>query len=206
VPWTGQGHGNAGGTAGEGLDECPCARTADVEVEDTQTATSAIGDPTADNDVEVLDLGELAQLDVVPETGDGEGGKTDVKELEDLVETVTERAPGLDTQTNEGDSSLKTTTLVRKGRKFCRLTYNETPHQERGLGRDHSLQRGEGEAALGHVSNGVSQGLEGDDATEPSVDQVVSVKRDAQQRNERVVPASEDEEGDLQDSISEHSM
>lgn len=75
------------------------------------------------------------------------------------------------------------------------MTYNESPEQEATL--QHALERCLPlTAGLGKVSQGVGDGLEDDDASEPSVDQVVGVKGDAQKRDQRVVSTSEEEERD----------
>jgi hypothetical protein len=43
----------------------------------------------------------------------------------------------------------------------------------------------------------MSNSLKDDNATKPTMDQVVSIKGDVQERDERVVSASQQEQGDL---------
>lgn len=47
------------------------------------------------------------------------------------------------------------------------------------------------------MGEGVDKGLKDDDAAEPAMDQVVSIKRNAQKGNERIVSPSEKEKRDL---------
>lgn len=47
------------------------------------------------------------------------------------------------------------------------------------------------------MGEGVDKGLKDDDAAEPAMDQVVSIKRNAQKGDERIVSPSEEEKRDL---------
>jgi hypothetical protein len=75
-----------------------------------------------------------------------------------------------------------------KGRLF---TYNKAGQNEVARGRC------EYPPILAIVGDGMSNSFKDDNATKPTMDQVVSVKGDVQERDERVVSASQQEQGDL---------
>lgn len=88
----------------------------------------------------------------------------------------------------QGYRDVEQSKFKGKGRLF---TYNKA-------GQDEAARGGcEYPPILAIVGDGMSNSLKDDNATKPTMDQVVSVKRDVQERDERVVSASQQEQGDL---------
>lgn len=75
------------------------------------------------------------------------------------------------------------------------VTDNEAPEKERH--RECALEGRCSPVILLIMGERVDKGLEDDDAAKPAVDQVVSIKRNAQEGNERVVSSSEKEKRNL---------
>ncbi|CAG1962068.1 unnamed protein product [Fusarium graminearum] len=65
------------------------------------------------------------------------------------------------------------------------LTYNETRQDKV------ACRRSENPAILAVVRNGMGKCLEDNNATKPSVEEVVCVKGDVQQRDQRIVSSSQ---------------
>lgn len=106
IPWAGKSHGDTAGVSGKGLNGAGLTRASDALTKDAEETPSAVDAPDSHDGVEVLELAEVEEMKVEPDTDDGKSCEGDVQELESLVECVPDGAPGLNAQGNEGTSCL----------------------------------------------------------------------------------------------------
>jgi len=113
---------------------------------------------------------------VIVQSHNGGGGSEDVESLEDLVKGMAKRTGGLDAEEDKGACGNK-------------------------AGKDKVARgRGEDPTVLTIVGKGMSESLKNDNTAKPTVDQVVGVKGDLQEGDERVVSSSQKAERDHVDS------
>lgn len=105
-PRAGQRHGHAAGLARQSLDEGVAVGTGLV-VCDAQDADGAVECPHGDDGVQVLELGKVLKVQVVPHADDREDGDRNVEELERLVPGVSNGADGMDAEEDECASRLR---------------------------------------------------------------------------------------------------
>lgn len=178
VPWASQSHGQSDGISREGFDNGSGARTSNVGANDTPNTIGAVETPESDHGINVAEpleqTGGCGQ--VIVQSHNGGGGSEDVESLEDLIKGMAKRTGGLDAEEDKGACGNK-------------------------AGKDKvARRRGEDPTVLAIVGKGMSESLKNDNTAKPTVDQVVGVKGDVQEGDERVVSSSQKEERDHVDS------
>lgn len=114
------------------------------------------------------------EVEVNPQAVYRKNGQGDVDDLECFVKGMSKGAVGLNADANKSASSGKTPSNQTRGHD--------------------GLERCCCKVGLGKVSESMDEGLENGNTAKPSVDQIVSVKGDSQERNKRVVSSSQKEE------------
>lgn len=202
-PRSSQCHCHATSVTRQGLNDSPGTGSADVEVEQAKASTYSIGNPNGDDGIQIPHLGAVAEhLQMDPEANNGEDCQSDVKELESLVESVSQGTPCLETKQAEGASRLRTPLLATATFDLGddgEFAYDETP-EKRSVGK-RPLDTWQ-PATPGPVGDGVNDSLKSYNPAKPSMNQVIRVKRNAQQGYQRIVPPSQKEQGHLKITVS----
>lgn len=172
------GGGDADGVAGEGLDKSLGAASAQIAVGEADHTSGAVKGPEGDDGEQVVELRQAFNLQMVPGANQSDGSADDVEDLEGLVPGVSQDAARLNEEEDKGDST------------------DETVQQE---GHRDSLLEDSGKAFLSGTSNpvgqGVSDGLEHHNTSNPSVKEVEGVERHVQPLDQRVVASSHEPQG-----------
>lgn len=201
IPRAGHADSHAAGTARESLNESLGPTGSDVAISDTKETGSSVKDPQGTNGVEILELWELLEVEVVPETKNRQDGEGDMGNLEGLIVGVSENAGCLNAKGNHGTGRLQN--FVSHVPRYIRskITYNESPHQK--LDGDGSVESS-APAILGSIANQpghcVGNRLQHDNTPKPAVKKIEGVERDAEKIDERVVAASHEEQRDHVDN------
>lgn len=173
------GGGDADSIAGERLDKSLGATSAQVAVRKADHTGRTIKAPESDDSVQVVELGVTLDREMEPGTNKRHSSSNDVEDLEGLVPCVSQDAARLDEEESEGAGT------------------DEAVQQER---RRKGLLENSCEALLGGAANPVAQGmrdgLEYNNASNPTVKQVEGVERHGQPLDQRVVASSHEPQGD----------
>lgn len=177
-PGSCHGGGDADGVAGESFNESLGAASSHVAVGEADHTSGTVKAPKGDNSVQVVELRQALDLEMVPGADKSHGSTDDVEDLEGLVPGVSQDAACLDEDEDEGNGA------------------DETVHQERN--RD-CLLEDSGKALLSGTTNpvgqGVGDGLEHNNTSNPTVKEVEGVEGHAQPLDQRIVASGHKPQG-----------
>ena len=75
-------------------------------IEDAKQSCASVSSPERNSDFEVLELWEVLELEVIPESNDAQDGQNNMKQLKDFIKCMPKWARCLNADGNEGTSSL----------------------------------------------------------------------------------------------------
>lgn len=167
----------AAGFAGEGFDDDSghAVAAGDVEIDQSCESRASFKRPHADHELEPGFLGQVVEVDVEIDAQDGHQGEELVEMQKGFVKGMSDRRRGVQEKENHEQGA------------------DEPPEEEWiGLHIGPSLVPSCSIDGVDRPCDGVSDGLQHHDSTQPAVDEVVCVEADVQQWNERIIPSRQE--------------
>jgi hypothetical protein len=102
---TGQGHRDSNCISRKGLDGSACSASK-VKPYQAESSGRSICGPETDGHIDVSHLIKVAELNVLEEANEGKYCESDMKDLENLIKSMSERAPSLDSKEDKRHGCL----------------------------------------------------------------------------------------------------